>query len=41
MALNSLRKGDVAKAEKLLDLMEGVYEDLQGLEHTSIIQRSE
>ena len=37
MALNSLRKGDVAKAEKLLDLMEGVYEDLQGLEHTSII----
>lgn len=37
MALNSLRKGEVATAEKLLDLMEGVYEDLQGLEHTSII----
>ena len=37
MALNSLRKGGVANAEKLLDLMEGVYEDLQGLEHTSII----
>jgi translin len=37
MALNSLRKGNVANAEKLLDIMEGVYEDLQGLEHTSII----
>jgi predicted translin family RNA/ssDNA-binding protein len=37
MALNSLRKGDVAIAEKLLNLMEGVYEDLQGLEHTAII----
>jgi translin len=37
MALNSLRKGEVATAEKLLDLMEGVYEDLQTLEHTSII----
>ena len=37
MALNSLRKGDVGKAEKLLDTMEGVYEDLQTLEHTSIV----
>ena len=37
MALNSLRKGDVGKAEKLLDAMEGVYEDLQTLEHTSIV----
>lgn len=37
MALNSLRKGDVAKAEKLLDTMEGVYDDLQTLEHTSIV----
>ena len=37
MALNSLRKGDVGKAEKLLDTMEGVYDDLQTLEHTSIV----
>lgn len=37
MALNSLRRGDVKKAEKLLDGMEGIYDDLQTLEHTSII----
>ncbi len=37
MALNSLRKGDVQRAEKLLDVMDGMYEDLQGLEHTSIV----
>ena len=37
MALNSLRKGDVRKAEKLLDSMEGIYDDLQTLEHTSIV----
>lgn len=37
MALNSLRKGEVKKAEKLLDGMEGIYDDLQTLEHTSII----
>ncbi len=37
MALNSLRKGDVKRAEKLLDAMEGIYDDLQTLEHTSII----
>lgn len=37
MALNSLRKGDVGKAEKLLDSMEGIYDDLQTLEHTSIV----
>jgi translin len=37
MALNSLRKGDVGKAEKLLDAMEGIYDDLQTLEHTSIV----
>jgi len=37
MALNCLRRGDVKKAEKLLDAMEGVYDDLQTLEHTSII----
>jgi len=37
MALNSLRKGDIGKAEKLLDAMEGVYDDLQTLEHTSIV----
>jgi translin len=37
MALNSLRKGDVGKAEKLLDAMEGVYDDLQTLEHSSIV----
>jgi len=37
MALNSLRKGDVGKAESLLGLMEGIYEDLQSLEHTAIV----
>lgn len=37
MALNCLRKGDVAKAEKMLVGMEGIYDDLQTLEHTSII----
>jgi len=37
MALNCLRKGEVRKAEKLLGAMEGVYDDLQTLEHTSII----
>ena len=37
MALNSLRKGDVGKAENLLDAMEGIYDDLQTLEHTSIV----
>ncbi len=37
MALNSLRKGEVVRAEALLQMMEGIYEDLQGLEHTSIV----
>ena len=37
MALNCLRRGEVRKAEKLLGAMEGVYDDLQTLEHTSII----
>jgi translin len=37
MALNCLRKGEVRKAEKLLGAMEGIYDDLQTLEHTSII----
>jgi translin len=37
MALNSLRKGNVGKAERLLDAMEGVYDDMQTLEHTSIV----
>lgn len=37
MSLNSLRKGEVEKAEKLLHLIEGIYEDLQGLEHTGIV----
>jgi translin len=37
MSLNSLRRGDVKKAERLLDLMQGIYDDLQTLEHTSII----
>lgn len=37
MALNSLRKGEVERAEKLLDVMDGMYEDLQSLEHTSIV----
>ena len=37
MSLNGLRKGDVALAEKTLSVMEGIYEDLQSLDHTSII----
>jgi len=37
MALNCLRRGEVQKAEKLLGAMEGIYDDLQSLEHTSII----
>lgn len=37
MALNSLRRGNVEKAEKLLDTMEGIYDDLQTLDHASII----
>ena len=37
MALNGLRRGEVKKAEKLLGAMEGIYDDLQTLEHTSII----
>jgi translin len=37
MALNSLRRGDVGQSEKLLDAMEGIYDDLQTLDHTSII----
>ena len=37
MALNCLRKGDSKKAEKSLEAMEAIYDDLQTLEHTSII----
>ena len=37
MALNSLRRGEVKKAERLLGAMEGIHDDLQTLEHTSII----
>ncbi len=37
MALNCLRRGDVGKAEKLLDAMEGIYDDLQTFDHTSIV----
>lgn len=37
MSLNNLRRGEVKTAEKLLDAMQGVYDDLQTLEHTSII----
>ncbi len=37
MSLNSLRKGKVELAEKTLGVMEGIYEDLQSLDHTSII----
>ncbi len=37
MTLNSLRRGEVEKAESILDAMEGIYEDLQGLNHTSTI----
>ena len=40
MALNNLRKGEVKQAEKLLDAMEGIYDDLQTLDHTSIIPTS-
>ncbi len=37
MALNSLRRSEVKRAEKLLGAMEGICDDLQTLEHTSII----
>lgn len=37
MSLNNLRQGEVKTAEKLLDAMQGIYDDLQTLEHTSII----
>jgi len=37
MCLNGLRKGDVGMAERTLVVMEGIYEDLQSLDHTSII----
>ena len=37
LTLNGLRRGDVALAEKTLVVMEGIYEDLQSLDHTSII----
>jgi len=37
MSLNGLRKGNVVLAEKTLSVMEGIYEDLQSLDHTSII----
>ena len=37
LALNSLRKGNVERAERLLDAMEGIYDNLQTLEHTSIV----
>ena len=37
MCLNGLRKGDVGLAERTLVVMEGIYEDLQSLDHTSII----
>jgi translin len=37
MSLNGLRKGEVGLAEKTLGVMEEIYEDLQGLDHTSII----
>jgi translin len=36
-ALNALRKGEIPKAEKLLTGMEGIYDNLQTLEHTSIV----
>ena len=37
MALNSLRRGNVERGEKLLDAMEGIYDNRQTLEHTSIV----
>ncbi|OLD03418.1 MAG: hypothetical protein AUJ07_06440 [Crenarchaeota archaeon 13_1_40CM_3_53_5] len=37
MVLNFLRKGEVKKAESVLTVMESLYEDLQGLNHTSIV----
>ena len=37
MALNYLRKGDGAEAEKILSVMEDTYEDLMSIDHTAII----
>ena len=37
MALNFLRKGEVKKAESVLGVMEGLYEDLQGLNHSAVV----
>ena len=37
MTLDSLRHGDAQKAQKLLNTMENVYEDLMGLDRTSIL----
>jgi translin len=37
MALNFLRKGRAVEAEKMLKLMENIYEDLISLNHTAII----
>ena len=37
MTLDSLRHGDAQKAQRLLNTMENVYEDLMGLDRTSIL----
>lgn len=37
MALNFLRKGRAVEAEKMLKLMENIYEDLISLDHAAII----
>lgn len=37
MTLDSLRHGDAQKAQKLLNTMENVYEELMGLDRTSIL----
>ena len=37
MTLDSLRHGDAEKAQKLLSTMESVYEELMGLDRTSIL----
>jgi translin len=37
MILDSLRRGDAEEAQKLLSVMESIYEDLMALERTSIL----
>jgi translin len=37
MILDSLRRGEAEEAQKLLSIMEGIYEDLMSLDRTSIL----